>query len=62
MRLAGSTRAIPEVEAYLDLYGLLRSKGLSDSAAQGVAARMMRGDEPMAQQSARFAALHGRRN
>ncbi len=59
MRLAGTTRAIPEVEAFLDLYGLLRSKGLSDPAAQTVATRMMRGEEPMAQRSVRFAALHG---
>ncbi|MEB3320501.1 MAG: hypothetical protein VKI63_06135 [Cyanobium sp.] len=59
MRLAGSTRAIPEVEAYLDLYALLRSKGLSDPAAQSVATRMMRGEEAMARPSSRFAALHG---
>lgn len=47
------------MEAFLDAYGLLRSKGYSDSAAQQTAMAAMNGAQPMPRSNLRFAGVYG---
>jgi len=46
------------LDAFFSLYGLLRSKGYSDTAAQQAAASMMAGREPKAIPTKRFARVY----
>lgn len=55
VRIAGDV----DLNAFLDQYALLRSKGLSDAAAQQVAQDVIDGTEPPAGMTRRFAAIQG---
>ena len=55
VRIAGDV----DINAFLDQYALLRSTGLSDSAAQQVAQNVVNGSEPAATITRRFAGTQG---
>ena len=53
----GSTEE--RLKTFQDLYELLLSKGYSDNAAQQAAQDMVRGEQPMARSTTRFAGIQG---
>lgn len=50
---------VSELDRFMELFALLRSKGLGDKDAEHYAMQMLSGKEPEAQQDLRFAGVYG---
>ena len=48
-----------DLDKFMELFALLRSKGMGDKDAEHYAMQMLSGKEPEAQQSIRFAGVYG---